>query len=59
MKKILIKCLARCFGDPEAERTARFRCVLAIAGPGMETETFSGSCEGVILMNVEEQWIWL
>ena len=34
---------------PEEERTARFRCVLAVAGPGMETETFSGSCEGLIL----------
>lgn len=34
---------------PEAERTARFRCVLAIAAPGKETKTFSGSCEGSIL----------
>jgi len=33
---------------PAEERTARFRCVLAVAGPGRETETFSGSCEGVI-----------
>lgn len=32
----------------EAERTARFRCVLAIAAPGVETKTFSGSCEGRI-----------
>ena len=38
---------------PEEERTARFRCVLAVAGPGIETETFSGSCEGVI--NPERQ----
>ncbi|NYF25077.1 XTP/dITP diphosphatase [Sporosarcina sp. JAI121] len=30
------------------ERNARFRCVLAVAGPGLVTETFSGSCEGVI-----------
>ncbi|MEK5039169.1 XTP/dITP diphosphatase [Sporosarcina sp. FSL K6-3457] len=30
------------------DRTARFRCVLAVAGPGIETETFSGSCEGLI-----------
>ena len=36
-------------GMPEEERTARFRCVLAVAGPGIETETFSGSCEGLIL----------
>ncbi|CAM3107962.1 XTP/dITP diphosphatase [Filibacter tadaridae] len=33
---------------PEEGRGARFRCVLAVAGPGMETETFSGSCEGRI-----------
>lgn len=30
------------------DRSARFRCVLAIAGPGLKTETFSGSCEGLI-----------
>lgn len=30
------------------ERTARFRCVLAIAGPNRETVVFSGSCEGFI-----------
>lgn len=29
-------------------RSARFRCVLAVAGPGLTTETFSGSCEGLI-----------
>lgn len=29
-------------------RSARFRCVLAVAGPGLKTETFSGSCEGLI-----------
>ena len=34
---------------PEKNRTARFRCVLAIAGPGIATKTFSGSCEGIIL----------
>ncbi|KXH87281.1 XTP/dITP diphosphatase [Sporosarcina sp. HYO08] len=32
----------------DEQRTARFRCVLAIAGPGLATETFSGSCEGLI-----------
>lgn len=35
-------------GVPEGSRHARFRCVLAIAGPGLETQTFSGSCEGSI-----------
>lgn len=34
----------------EKNRKARFRCVLAIAGPGMKTETFAGSCEGQISM---------
>lgn len=32
----------------EENRAARFRCVLAVAGPTMETLVFSGSCEGVI-----------
>ncbi|MDV6378151.1 XTP/dITP diphosphatase [Sporosarcina sp. GW1-11] len=32
----------------ENERQARFRCVLAIAGPSIATTTYSGSCEGVI-----------
>ncbi|WOV88672.1 XTP/dITP diphosphatase [Sporosarcina oncorhynchi] len=36
-------------GVSDEERTARFRCVLAVAGPEMETVTFSGSCEGSIL----------
>lgn len=34
---------------PETARTARFRCVLAVAAPDKQTETFSGSCEGMIL----------
>ncbi|HEY4554162.1 MAG TPA: XTP/dITP diphosphatase [Bacillaceae bacterium] len=34
---------------PEGKRTARFYCALAIAGPGMETQTVSGTCEGIIL----------
>ena len=42
------KVLEELLETPEAARTARFRCVLAVAGPGIETETFSGSCEGVI-----------
>ncbi|MCA1063604.1 XTP/dITP diphosphatase [Rossellomorea sp. AcN35-11] len=33
----------------ESKRSARFQCVLAIAGPGMETKTVSGTCEGMIL----------
>ncbi|QHE62383.1 XTP/dITP diphosphatase [Rossellomorea vietnamensis] len=33
----------------ESDRTARFHCVLAIAGPDMETKTVTGSGEGMIL----------
>lgn len=43
------KLLAKLVEVPETARQARFRCVLAIAGPGIETTTFSGSCEGVIM----------
>ncbi|UTE74179.1 XTP/dITP diphosphatase [Rossellomorea marisflavi] len=43
------KVLAELEGVDEANRTARFYCVLAIAGPGRKTETVNGTCEGVIL----------
>ncbi|MFD1863924.1 XTP/dITP diphosphatase [Planococcus chinensis] len=43
------KVLAKLEGIPEEKRTARFRCVLAIASPGKETKTFHGTCEGYIL----------
>lgn len=43
------KVLEKLAGVPDSERTARFRCVLAVAAPGQKTETFSGSCEGMIL----------
>ena len=43
------KVLEKLAGVPDNERTARFRCVLAVAAPGQKTETFSGSCEGIIL----------
>ncbi|MDN7245914.1 XTP/dITP diphosphatase [Planococcus shenhongbingii] len=43
------KVLEKMAGVPENERTARFRCVLAVAAPNRKTETFSGSCEGEIL----------
>jgi len=33
---------------PEGKRTARFRCVIAIAEPGGETEYFTGECEGIV-----------
>ncbi|WP_409251554.1 XTP/dITP diphosphatase [Bacillus sp. SCS-153A] len=43
------KVLSELQGVPFNERTARFYCVLAIAGPNMKTRTYSGSCEGKIL----------
>ncbi|UJF28182.1 XTP/dITP diphosphatase [Planococcus sp. 107-1] len=43
------KVLAKLEGVSEEQRTARFRCVLAIASPNKETVTYSGSCEGMIL----------
>lgn len=44
----IVKALEALKGVDELQRTARFRCVLAVAGPDMETVVFSGSCEGVI-----------
>lgn len=44
----MVKVLAEMTDVPEEERTARFRCALAVAGPNMETYTVAGSCEGVI-----------
>lgn len=35
-------------GVPLEKRTARFICVLAVAVPGRKTETFTGSCQGLI-----------
>jgi XTP/dITP diphosphohydrolase len=35
-------------GVPEAERTARFRCVIALAWPDGRTEVAEGTCEGSI-----------
>ncbi|TYS01022.1 XTP/dITP diphosphatase [Rossellomorea vietnamensis] len=43
------KVLTELKGVPYNERTARFYCVLAIAGPDRETRTYSGACEGKIL----------
>lgn len=44
----MVKVLANMKDIPEAARTARFCCALAIAGPNMETKTVFGTCEGVI-----------
>jgi XTP/dITP diphosphohydrolase len=40
--------LAKMQEVPEARRTARFRCVIAIAGPDGTVQTCSGECRGVI-----------
>ncbi|MEH7343703.1 XTP/dITP diphosphatase [Bacillus sp. JJ1532] len=34
---------------PDKDRQARFYCALAVAVPGLETFTVSGTCEGLIL----------
>ncbi len=40
--------LKQLMGVPDAERTARYRCVIALAEPGRETVTLEGACEGRI-----------
>jgi len=35
---------------PEGERSARFKCVIALAEPGGKTEYFSGECRGFITL---------
>ncbi|MBA7620393.1 dITP/XTP pyrophosphatase [subsurface metagenome] len=40
--------LSRLKGVPWPERSARFRCVIAIATPGGELELCSGECRGII-----------
>lgn len=40
--------LARLADVPEDQRTARYRCVIALAEPGRDTVFVTGSCEGVI-----------
>ncbi len=47
-EKNIDKVLTKLADVPENERTARFRCVLAVAAPNMKTVTVEGSCEGVI-----------
>ena len=41
--------LAELSGVPDAERTARFRCVLAVARAGRTLATFDGVVDGVLL----------
>ncbi|WP_042354870.1 XTP/dITP diphosphatase [Bacillus rubiinfantis] len=48
-EKNIDKVLAELKEVPEENRTARFYCALAVAIPGQETFTVSGTCEGQIL----------
>jgi XTP/dITP diphosphohydrolase len=41
--------LSKLAGVPEKERTAQFRCAIAIASPEGFTEIFTGICRGVII----------
>jgi XTP/dITP diphosphohydrolase len=41
--------LAKLKGVPAEDRSARFRCVIAIAAPDGKVELFSGECRGVII----------
>lgn len=45
----IIKVLEKLQGVAEEQRTARFCCALAVAGPQLETYAVFGTCEGVIL----------
>jgi len=45
-----IKLLRLLEGVPWERRTARFRCVVAVATPGGRTATAEGACEGYILL---------
>lgn len=45
--------LERMRGVPWEERTARFRCVIAVSEPTGETYTAEGVCEGVIALDAE------
>ena len=42
--------LSKLAGVPPDERTARFRCVIAIAWPDGRVETCNGECEGMIAL---------
>jgi XTP/dITP diphosphohydrolase len=45
----IAKLLLALRGVPMAQRTARFRCALAVARPDSVTLTVEGTCEGIIL----------
>lgn len=47
------KLLAMLAEVPEEKRTARFRCVIAIAEPNGKNHTVDGTCEGMILRELK------
>lgn len=49
------KLLALLTNVPEEQRTARFKCVIAICAPGGKTATVEGSCEGKIAIKPSGQ----
>ena len=48
--------LLRLKGVPWEKRSARFRCVIAIATPGGEVEFCSGECQGFIAFEPRGEW---
>jgi XTP/dITP diphosphohydrolase len=42
--------LSRMIGVPREKRTARFKCVIALAIPGGNAETFYGDCSGLVTL---------
>lgn len=40
--------LGKLEGVPDGRRQARFRCVIAVTGPGLAVRTSEGTCEGTI-----------
>lgn len=47
-KELIAYLLQRLDGVPREKRTARFRCVIALATPGGKVELCSGDCPGLI-----------
>ncbi len=47
--KLIDYLLKKLEGVPESERTARFRCVIAVATPEGEVTLFSGECRGIVI----------
>jgi len=48
--------LSRMKDVPRERRSARFRCVIAVAAPGGEVELCAGECEGLITFEPRGEW---